>query len=373
MSGAMSIRSLDNAITKLEIHKSNMQSKSYADSAVKILQDVDKHIGKTLSIDFKVNDTDLNQLKGLKIRICKIAEFAAQSNLDHNLNKHCNKTLEKIDLITNYCTSDDVHYKASLKTKLINSVRSDIIEYNIDWNKVKNNPLTHAEWPEFKSKTADYLTKTEAEYIWKKLITGIIQVKECIENNKTYKDISIFYEEIAALLSEKGLLNPRKDKLGVALWSGGYDVSLFAQKNGFATLENTIAGSIFDNLVLIDTWKPLGLLWNALSNHYVSNIDKDVHVFFRVHDPLSVLERVEIPSLALKKNTTFIFHPLYNSADGNEFLDMQEIKIKIDSSKKPHIVLKNFLVQACKKQLEIDKNYALYEKNLIAINNMKLD
>jgi hypothetical protein len=97
----------------------------------------------------------------------------------------------------------------------------------------------------------------------------------------------------------------------LALWSGGYDVSMYAQDRGFNTLEVTRAGKVYDQLKLFKNFSPLGELWNQISREFVVHAQAEVHVFLRSFDQSSVLMREELPTvLKLEEVTDIRWHLL---------------------------------------------------------------
>ncbi len=261
---------------------------------VRVLESIDKYIGQQIPVDFEISDSKLNHLQEIKTRLCKISNNKESFILQKEVGKKISNAIECISLIDQYHGSSNEYEKISLKTKIRNRLRSEIITPKINWSEVKCDPFKHPEYLNFKKKYSSHIADLEINRLWRQVVNGVFYAKDRIENCLPYRK-NPYFEDVAMSLAKKELLAPGKDTKA-ALWSGGYDVSIFAQKNGYATLENTVAGGIFDSLILCDTWKPIGQLWNNLSELYVNSIRGEVHVFFRVHDPLSVLERKEIVS-----------------------------------------------------------------------------
>ena len=151
----------------------------------------------------------------------------------------------------------------------------------------------------------------------------------------------------------------------LAFWTGGFDVSLYAQSKGFTTLEKTKAGQVFSALMLYSHWKPLGSLWNHLSLEFVKNCGDTAHVFFRVQDPVSVLERQELREISSSRDVqTIIFHPMINRGNAVDVLDIEELQI--NSGEHPRILLKNTLVKICQKNLrKIQTQYMFIKLTLL--------
>lgn len=122
---------------------------------------------------------------------------------------------------------------------------------------------------------------TEKDYLFTS------DLDEIRNQNQAYKQLA----EIA-----KPLLSTNNQKL--ALWSGGYDLSDYACRRGYVTLEGSTFGRILDSLYLSDKWNLIGPLWNIISKtfvkQYISEHGQEVHVFIRAYDPASVLVRQEV-------------------------------------------------------------------------------
>ncbi|PHQ36160.1 hypothetical protein CEE69_05695 [Rhodopirellula bahusiensis] len=103
------------------------------------------------------------------------------------------------------------------------------------------------------------------------------------------------FATIAQTCASAGLLS-NNNKL--ALWSGGYAVSEYAQNLGYTCLESTQLGALLERGKYYHHEKDLFRLWNYLSDEFVKQAsESDVHVFCRNFDRTSVLLRVEIPRL----------------------------------------------------------------------------
>lgn len=108
----------------------------------------------------------------------------------------------------------------------------------------------------------------------------------------------------------------------VGLWSGGFDLSQYAQSIGCVTLEESPFGFILDSLYLTNSWARLGPLWNIISREFVDvaiQNNAEFHVFLRVYDISSVLIRQEIRQIRLLAPQLNIFwHPIVE-LDGTYF------------------------------------------------------
>ncbi len=346
-------------------------SESLGNAEIQIIESVDKIVGQLIPTNFHLSNAQMEGVKKIKSVITEISLIKNNAILKFGLGKKIDSILKHIDLVLRYSASADLHEKQSLKITIREAFRSQILTPKINWQLVDSDPFCHPEYLDFRAGFSSHLTTTEINQLWRQIIYGTIYTKNRIKNGLSYKK-NPYFEGVANFLDSKKLLSPDQGKKS-ALWSGGYDVSLFARKHEYATIENTPAGKVFDNLVLCDNWKPLGQLWNHFSEKYVHNVDKDVHVFFRVHDPTSVLERKEIFTLMKIDGVNLIFHPLFNTGCADDLLKMEEIPVAKNMTKKTHIALKHFLVQVCRSAAVMHGNDSSYQRNLRAIQSMKLD
>ena len=350
-------------------------------SVKEIPEKIGMHSSLSLKIDHAYAD-DLIKLKKdmlvLKAEATKLSDRKVESSVNFKMflaeSKQVENTLDnliKYSVKATYDSDEDVFLKKSVKTKLRDELRMNIFGKNLDWSTIQIDPLAHPEWSIFHDRLYPFIQdESELKELWTLLIDGIFEQKKLIEKDQKH-EINISFLNLANKLSNFGLLSRQSTNKQYALWSGGYDVSLYARQNDFLTLEKTPAGEILDDLVLYPAWGPIGQLWNAISDKFTDGIDDDVHVFFRVHDPLSVLERKEILKILGKRNLKMVFHPLVNKKKSKNPLDMLEI----ESSKglESRRELKDYLVKICQSQLKKTKDADLYEKNIIAIKAMKLD
>ncbi|MBT5020574.1 hypothetical protein OAH05_02180 [bacterium] len=173
-------------------------------------------------------------------------------------------------------------------------------------------PTQHPVWNAFKNRLAGKAGWTEDKILdlWTDFVNGMELQKQFIAKDKTNnthiakKTSNKHYEGIATKLKEKLVAADGK----MALWCGGYGVSEYARYKGYTTLESTVLGGAFDQLYEQNlkpnniSWDVIAPLWNALSEMYVKMGKSAVTVFIRVHDPMSVLLRKEIPAVAGKNN-----------------------------------------------------------------------
>jgi hypothetical protein len=137
----------------------------------------------------------------------------------------------------------------------------------------------------------------------------------------------------------------------MALWSGGFDVSVYAEARGFSTLEHTVAGRVFESLELYKDWGIIGEFWNELSRAFVEGAQGEVHVFMRTHDPTSVLLTQEVPGVrALKdRGITIRWHVLFGEALGDKCeIDARGELVddaSFDDEATARMALKNYLVR----------------------------
>lgn len=123
------------------------------------------------------------------------------------------------------------------------------------------------------------------------------------------------FEKFVDQISQLGGISTNDKDL--ALWTGGYAVSLKARKLGFCTLEGTVFGGILDTLPITDRWECEAALWNLLSRKFVEKYTgSTVHIYFRNVDELCVLFCQEIPMLADKSGIDVIWHPLITYPNG---------------------------------------------------------
>jgi hypothetical protein len=181
---------------------------------------------------------------------------------------------------------------------------------------IPDDPAAHPEWPQFRDALAESLPKPKIEGIWRLMLRGI---RAHAGGNPADGDAS-FRAAANALGSLLGIRPGRK----MALWTGGFDVSLYAEKKNFSTLEGTAAGRVLNSLELYKEWKIIGVLWNHLSRVFVQGAQGEVHVFMRVHDPKSVALAEEVPGLKAldaMRGITIKWHALF----GERLEDIKEI------------------------------------------------
>ncbi|WP_443060606.1 eCIS core domain-containing protein [Streptomyces sp. NBC_00448] len=185
----------------------------------------------------------------------------------------------------------------------------------------------HPEWAVFqKMMKAGGFPADVIESAWQLLLGGIAE--QAVLNQKS-SDPSIdsaerrkirasntWFRELVNLVGE----HLRITTPTLALWSGGFDVSVYAHGKGHTSLEFTRLGKVVDQLELHADWKLQAPLWNVLSTAFVERATGPVHVFLRAYNPDSVLIAQEIPQLRmiqqLNPAVTLMWHPLYTTPDG---------------------------------------------------------
>jgi uncharacterized protein DUF4157 len=150
--------------------------------------------------------------------------------------------------------------------------------------------VAHPERAVFFQALAGLVAPGKIEALWALTIEGVHYQKALNAKDKK-QDPNPHYVQLAAeldaLLAVKAGDKP-------ALWSGGYDVSMYAQGQGYRTLEVTAAGKIYDQLKLFRDFSTLGKLWDNISKKFVASFAGETHVFVRTMDKSSTLFRQEL-------------------------------------------------------------------------------
>lgn len=145
-----------------------------------------------------------------------------------------------------------------------------------------------------------FISDSEAFKVWTQMLMGVQLQRERNASGHRY-DPNEHFLGVAKRMED--YLRPEPFR-NMALWSGGYELSLYARRRGCDTLETTKFGGIVDQCKLYADWKAVSPLWNALSRTYVRwcvgqpSLKKEVHVYIRCDEPTSVLQREEIPAIA---------------------------------------------------------------------------
>lgn len=188
----------------------------------------------------------------------------------------------------------------------------------------KKVPAEHPAYPVFLQKYSAFCPADENHImgVWNELIEGYrIQLKNAEDalkkaTNREYLNTvnsnPHFRNAVDIIKRDGGVRVPANEKL--ALWSGGYALSVAIRDMGFCTLEKTPFGNILDNLWVTWDWKREGGLWNILSAAFVEEYEpgREVHIYFRTVDEMSVLYEQELPMIMGGPERQVVFHPIYN-------------------------------------------------------------
>ena len=181
----------------------------------------------------------------------------------------------------------------------------------------------HPFYPEFEEKYTEFSHKDQAHIreVWSGLIDGYriqldrAQLAMDKDTNEEYletiNDNEHFKKAVAMIQRDKGLVVPEGKEL--ALWSGGYALSLKIREMGFCPLEGTPFGNLLDTLKVTWEWKREGGLWNILSSAFVGGYERGrrAHIYFRIVDEMSVLYVQELPMLMQDADRIIVMHPIY--------------------------------------------------------------
>ncbi len=183
--------------------------------------------------------------------------------------------------------------------------------------------LEHPYYSRFKEQYEQFcpVSKVRIETIWNKLIEGYrtqlanADLAMTKRNNQEYLNTvnsnPYFREAVEMIQEDGGLAVPEEQEL--ALWSGGYALSLAIRKMGYCPLEGTPFGGLLDNLKVTWEWKREGGLWNILSRAFVGGYEKGrrAHIYFRTVDEMSVLYEQELPMLTQDAGRVIVMHPIF--------------------------------------------------------------
>ncbi len=181
----------------------------------------------------------------------------------------------------------------------------------------------HPFYGEFKEAYAVFCpdSETHIEEVWDKLIAGYrvqlgnadLAMKKTTNREylNTINNNPHFLEAVTMIQNDGGLAVPEDQEL--ALWSGGYALSLAIRKMGYCPLEGTPFGGLLDNLKVTWEWKREGGLWNILSAAFVSGYEagRRAHIYFRTVDEMSVLYEQELPMLTQDEGRVIVMHPIF--------------------------------------------------------------
>ncbi|MFD8612172.1 hypothetical protein [Streptomyces sp. NPDC059631] len=201
----------------------------------------------------------------------------------------------------------------------------------------------HPEWPVFRGlMTAGGFPPDVVESAWQLLLGGVAEQERLNTGSadpsldpaerRAYRASNTWYRELVDLVGD----HLRITTPTMALWSGGFDVSVYAQSKGHTSLEFTRLGKVVDQLELHADWKLQAPLWNVLSRAFVERATGPVHVFLRAYSPDSVLIAQEIPQLRVIQKVnpavTVLWHPLYTTADGRIREISEDLRLTDDAA-----------------------------------------
>lgn len=171
----------------------------------------------------------------------------------------------------------------------------------------------HPEWKKYhEMMTAAKIGPVTIHRGWDLLMQGFEEQGELYLIDRGSRPSNQYFDAFARLMEDELRFKPNTS---LALWSGGYDVSRYAQSKGHTPLEQTKIGYVLDHLEFHKNWKLQAALWNTVSRAFVRNPSLNVHLFLRGWDTNSVLIRQEVPGLhALKAtgiNLNLRWHALY--------------------------------------------------------------
>ena len=184
---------------------------------------------------------------------------------------------------------------------------------------IQPDPKDHPDWPGFRAALGrTTLASAAIEWVWAAVMRGTKE--EPKERARTFSDVA---ERLRDLLS----ITPGRP---MGLWSGGIEVSDYAEQRGFSTLEHTQAGSVFESFALFKNWDRFGDLWNYLSRVFVSAAQGEIHVFMRTYDPMSSLLTTELPELAKRNKDAGGITLRWHALAGEELGDIHEIDANLE-------------------------------------------
>ncbi len=370
-------KKLDNSIKCEDLNK----------EIIDISKNVNSYLNKNLDELFVIREECISESSNLNKKFDEILnkikdkKTIDQKNFLFNeinkIKKIIEKAIQSKDNDIRKIKKKDRNFYLAYKTFLFDRRlwRDSLSKERINWEEVQRNPLSHPEWPLF-LKMMKKLPIDDAviERIWILVIKGINLQLNTSRIGKNFEEVSEF-KELVQILKEYDLLKVKPGELP-ALWSGGVDLSIYARNSNFVSADTTTAGQIFEHLILYPTFRPKESLWDHLVKGFLENSFEEIHVFFRVHDPFSSLEMIELPDMALKKKK-IIFHPIINRANPGDELDFQEVEVQPNENAK--IKLKNTLVRMSQDimQKRSDVNdtdvQKVYSANILAIEIMKID
>lgn len=166
----------------------------------------------------------------------------------------------------------------------------------------EKNYVQHPSYQRFVTAVERGCSLNIAKDLWILLLEGLREKYETQAETK----LAFFAEEAG----RNGLLSTEGEEL--ALWCGGFDMSKIARELGHCTLEKTIIGEALDTIPITSLWGCECKMWNELSKKFVESYQGNrVHIYFRIMDETSVLERQEVPQLIRQGCEVIKWHPIY--------------------------------------------------------------
>ena len=208
-------------------------------------------------------------------------------------------------------------YPKQMDEQYFDALKQTIASYVL----TSTDPSSHPETAQFilAMKSVGIL-ENEAMEIWNLILKGIkeqeTQNAKAILYDQNQKPI--FTSDLDVIRNQNVYYRQLKDKIKpllmvdidhytnkqkLALWTGGYDLSSYAETQGCKTLETTKFGKVIDNIYMSNKWPLIGPLWNIISETFVEEFtnsthqNKEVHIYIRAYDPASVLVRQEIDQI----------------------------------------------------------------------------
>ncbi|PRY39076.1 hypothetical protein [Umezawaea tangerina] len=176
----------------------------------------------------------------------------------------------------------------------------------------------HPDHAKFTAVLAGFLEPGAVEELWQLTLKGVDWARQPGRTEEELKKNPV-YPELARKF-RTALTIPRGERL--ALWSGGYDVRMYASERRFVTLETTRAGHLYNQLSLFDDWSVLGGLWKAISREFAGQAPSEVHVFVRYYNPDSILFGEELPQLLRLQTITSL---RWHLVTGDSLKDMSDV------------------------------------------------
>lgn len=213
----------------------------------------------------------------------------------------------------------------------------------MDFVSSQRNPHKHRNHPEYERFMQIWrawkLEEQLGDEIWDQVMLGMYTQAYPIDKLMRGRLGNVFYEAAAEKINALGLLNPGPKP---ALWSGGFEMSLYAQERGYTPLEMTAAGNIFNLIHFHERFSYIGKFWNMISTYFIRNIRGEVDVFMRMYDKSSVLFAVEIPELE-KMGVRIRYHVVKGFGGlSDNILHAQHKLYEINSKGQPDVTGKGF-------------------------------